>query len=176
MLDMLSATLQRLIDDHHTTPAKLADASGYAGSTVYDWIAGKSRIPADAVASWMRAESLGVPTREAILHAITGGRACLVRTPTDAELDADGDGEVTEQDELMSLSMVAQHLARELKEVVEANSDGRRDPRENQRINAIACDMRRIADRIAAIDQRLLERDTQRKPARPLRMAEGGAA
>lgn len=114
--DMLADIIQNLIDGRHTTAKEIAHVTGYASSTVYGWLSGQARIPADAIRS-LCTRHPSVDVQNAICDAMTGSRASIANPLTDEELDVNGDGTIDCDDALDSAIAAVGAASRLLDEV-----------------------------------------------------------
>ncbi|MEM6393148.1 MAG: helix-turn-helix transcriptional regulator [Planctomycetota bacterium] len=95
---MLQQTLQRLIDQKHTSAKEMGELAGVSPSTVYRWISGQSQPDYESIRLLLR----HLPSRasqKALLHAFTAGTDWHC-TMMEVELDVNHDGHVDADDAL----------------------------------------------------------------------------
>lgn len=123
-LTMLAETLRNLIDTHQTTVVELAEYSGYGRTTIYDWLSGIPRMPADAVQSWIKHHKSDA-VRAALISAMTGGLVTVTfGRPSAEDMDLNRDG-VADLSDAIDATVEAQALSiGYLKEVRHAHQNG----------------------------------------------------
>lgn len=123
MPSTLATTLQRLIDEGHTSAKEIGELTGVAPSTVYRWISGDSEPPFNSIRMLVRHLPNPAAQRE-ILATFVAGTPWYV-FESNAELDVNRDGTIDTADALDS-SVDAVHAAGEtLIQVREACRDGK---------------------------------------------------
>jgi len=166
--DMLCETIQRLIESHHTTVKELADVAGYAPSTIYGWLGGVSRFPADAIRAWCSRHP-SITVQNAIADVMTGGRATITAPLTDDDLDVNGDGKIDLNDALDIAIGGIDHASQFLAQVRDAHVSGEVNGDTIIDIVKAETNLRRRADRARAILRHLEvnRRKAKRVPVTP---------
>lgn len=169
---MLGEHLKRLIGDGKTSVSELSQIARYGESTIYDWLAGKTRFPLDAVENWIALHP-SVEVREVVLASVSRGTARLAILPSqsDDDLDRNGDGRIDADDGRIAACDACDHAVSQMREMVSSFADGQISDAEYASLRKAHLLLRQAADAVMDIAAR--SRAPQRRHARPLTLKAG---
>jgi len=162
---MLTKTLQKLIDEQHTTAREIGELAGVSTSTVYRWIGGQSRPDFDSIRLLVR----HLPKREAqeaILSVFAAGTAWQFEH-NDLELDVNHDGSVN-ADDALDASVQAVRTAAESLANIRASMNGK-EPSSDETLQIVA--LLGGVIRHCTITQRVMVEMAEQRRKRKLRLA-----
>lgn len=131
---MLDKTLQRLIEERHTSAREIGELAGVSTSTVYRWIAGESQPDFHSIRLLLRHMPHPL-AQEAILTAFAAG-TCWQFSRHDMDLDVNADGRVDVEDALDASVAAVKASADSLERVREACHSGQLDAEDTLRLIA----------------------------------------
>lgn len=119
---MLAKTLQRLLEENHTTAREIGELAGVSTSTVYRWIAAQSQPDFDSIRLLVRHLPNKV-AQEEIIAAFTAGTDWSF-THTELDLDMNQDGLIDADDALDATIEAAKASCDALSQFRAANRKG----------------------------------------------------
>ncbi len=123
MSEPIAQTLQRLINDGHTTAREIGEYIGVSPSTVYRWINGESQPDFHSIRLMLRHLSSKAAQQTLVTAFLAGSEWQAL--PVEVDLDVNGDGRIGPDDALDSSIHAVQAASESLTRIRESFRDGR---------------------------------------------------
>lgn len=166
-------TLRRLIDCKIITGTQLANAACIDPSTVTRMLDGSTGpVKHKYTHAWIASRELPVEARREIARALFGDDVTVRPQIDHRDLDVNGDGRVDAKDIRAMVGPLASGLGELVDSTLRAIEDGQVVSDQEEVLRRMNLNMQDGLRRIAAAVIQMASSQGQRRPARPLRMAE----